>query len=75
MLTLDIDEDTASQLRQFSELVHVSPAQLIKHLLSEYLEDLADAAAGDAALAELMNGKDDTISLAEWEQQLNALER
>ncbi|MDD4916061.1 MAG: DUF6290 family protein [Methylococcales bacterium] len=75
MMTLNIDDDTANLLSQLSELEHVSPAQLIKNLLSDYLEDLADAAAGDAALAELTSGKDDTISLAEWEQQLNALER
>ncbi|MCQ8129650.1 DUF6290 family protein [Methylomonas rivi] len=74
MMTLDIDDDTASLLRQLSEQEHVSPAQLIKHLLSDYLEDLADVAAADTALAELLSGKDDTISLAEWEQQLNAME-
>ncbi|WP_367154829.1 DUF6290 family protein [Methylomonas sp. HYX-M1] len=75
MVTLNLDDDTANLLRQVSEQEHVSPAQLIKHLLSDYLEDLADAAAADAALAELASGKDDTLSLAEWEQQLNALER
>ena len=75
MMTLNIDDDTANLLRQLSEQEHVSPAQLIKNLLSDYLEDLADVAAADAALEELASGKDDTISLAEWEQQLNALER
>jgi len=75
MMTLNIDDDTAILLRQLSEREHLSPAQLIKNLLSDYLEDLADVAAADAALAELSRGKDDTISLAEWEQQLNALER
>lgn len=75
MMTLNIDDDTANLLRQLSEQEHVSPAQLIKNLLSDYLEDLADASAGDAALVELLSSKDDTISLAEWEQQLNALER
>lgn len=75
MMTLNIDDDTANLLRQLSEQEHVSPAQLIKNLLSDYLENLADVAAADAALAELSSGKDDTISLAEWEQQLNALDR
>jgi hypothetical protein len=75
MMTLNIDDDTAFLLRRLSEQEHVSPAQLIKNLLSDYLEDSADAAAADAALAELVSGKDDTISLAEWEQQLDALER
>lgn len=75
MMTLNIDDDTAILLRRLSEQEHVSPAQLIKNLLSDYLEDSADAAAADAALAELVSGKDDTVSLAEWEQQLDALER
>lgn len=75
MMTLNIDDDTAILLRRLSEQEHVSPAQLIKNLLSDYLEDSADAAAADAALAELVSGKDDTISLAEWEQQLDALDR
>jgi len=68
MMTLNIDDDTAILLRQLSEQEHVSPAQLIKNLLSDYLEDLADVAAADTALVELTSGKDDTISLAEWEQ-------
>lgn len=75
MMTLNIDDDTASLLCQLSEQQHLSPAQLIKNLLGHYLEDIADAAAADAALAELAGGEDDTISLVEWEQQLNALER
>lgn len=75
MMTLNIDDDTAILLRRLSEQEHVSPTQLIKNLLSDYLEDSADAAAADAALAELVSGKDDTVSLAEWEQQLDALER
>ncbi|WP_231914869.1 DUF6290 family protein [Methylomonas sp. DH-1] len=74
-MTLDIDDDTANLLRRLSEQEHLSPSQLIKNLLGHYLEDIADAAAADAALTELANGKDDSISLAEWEQQLNALER
>ena len=74
MMTLNIDDDTAAMLNQLSEHEHISPAQLVKNILTEYLEDRADAAAADAALAELEGGKDSIISLEEWEKQLDALE-
>ncbi|QPK65355.1 ribbon-helix-helix protein, CopG family [Methylomonas sp. LL1] len=74
MMTLNIDDDTADMLNQLSQRQHISQSQLLKNLLTEYLEDMADAAAADAALLELANGKNGVISMAEWEQQLNALE-
>jgi predicted DNA-binding protein len=74
MMTLNIDDDTAAMLNQLSEREHISPDQLIHNILTEYLEDRADAAAADAALAELERGDDSVISLAEWEQQLDAME-
>ncbi len=74
MMTLNIDDDTADMLNQLSERQHISPSQLLKNLLTKYIEDLADATAADAALAKLANDKDCVISMAEWEQQLNALE-
>jgi predicted DNA-binding protein len=74
MMTLNIDDDTATLLNQLSEHQHISPAELIKNLLTEYLEDRADTAAADIALAELQSGNDSLISIAEWEKQLDTLE-
>jgi predicted DNA-binding protein len=74
MMTLNIDDDTAAMLIQLSEREHISPDQLIRNILTEYLEDRADAAAADAALAELERGDDSVISLEDWEKQLDAME-
>jgi len=74
MMTLNIDDDTAARLNQLSEREHISPDQVIHKILTEYLEDMADAAAADEALAKLESGDDTVISLKEWEMQLDAME-
>jgi hypothetical protein len=40
----------AAMLKQLSEHEHISPDQLIYNILTENLEDRADAAAADAAI-------------------------
>ena len=45
MMTLNIEDDTAARLNQLSEREHISPDQVIHKILTEYLEDMADAAA------------------------------
>lgn len=37
MMTLEIDDETAGMLNQLAEQQHLSPAQLIKTALLEYL--------------------------------------
>jgi predicted transcriptional regulator len=74
MITLNIDDDTAAMLKKLSERKHISPDQLIHNILTEYLEDRANAAAADAELAELERGEDSVISRVEWEQQLDAID-
>ncbi len=49
MITLELDDETADVLNALSEQQHLSPAQLVKAALREYLEDYQDAKRADAA--------------------------
>lgn len=64
MMTLQIDDDLAAQLNELAELEHTSPAQLIKNVLLEYLEDVHDARLAEQAIKELERGED---TLLDWE--------
>ena len=58
MMTLEIDDETAGMLNQLAEQQHLSPAQLIKTALLEYLDDSLDAKrAEDAYQRYLDSGK------------------
>jgi len=43
MMTLELDDETATLLNQLVEQEHISPAQLVKIVLLEHLEDCQDA--------------------------------
>jgi len=43
MMTLELDDETETLLNQLVEQEHISPAQLVKNVLLEHLEDCQDA--------------------------------
>ena len=43
MMTLELDDETAKMLNALATEQHLSPAQLVKAALFEYLEDCQDA--------------------------------
>ena len=47
MMTLELDEETATLLNQLVEQEHISPTQLVKNVLLEHLEDCQDASKRD----------------------------
>jgi predicted transcriptional regulator len=49
MMTLELDDETATLLNQLVEQEHISPAQLIKNVLFDHLEDCQDAKKADEA--------------------------
>jgi predicted DNA-binding protein len=49
MMNLQIDDETASVLNQLAAEQHLSPAQLVKVVLQEYLEDCRDVRQAEAA--------------------------
>lgn len=49
MMTLELDDETAGVLNELAEQQHLSPAQLVKAALFEYLEDCQDAKRAEAA--------------------------
>lgn len=64
MITIELDDDIASELNNLAEQEHISPAQLAKRLLLEYMEDWQDARAAEKALDAIEKGEDDLI---DWE--------
>lgn len=73
MLTLELTSDIEQALKSLAHSQHKPLEQLLKDVIFDYLEDIHDAALGDAAMDDLMNGKSTTISFAEWERQLDDL--
>ncbi len=58
MMTLELDDETADVLNQLANEQHLSPAQLVKAALREYLEDCQDVKRAEAAYQRyLSNGK------------------
>ena len=49
MMTLELDDETAGVLAELAEQQHLSPAQLVKTALLEYLEDCQDSKRTEAA--------------------------
>ena len=43
MITLKLDDETATLLTELVRLEHLSPAQLLKKMLHEHMEDYQDA--------------------------------
>ncbi|MDO8843842.1 DUF6290 family protein [Methylicorpusculum sp.] len=49
MMTLELDDETTGVLNQLAAQQHLSPAQLVKTALLQYLEDCQDAKSAEAA--------------------------
>lgn len=56
MMTLELDDETADVLNQLATEQHISPAQLVKAALLEYLEDSQDAKRAEAAYQSYLDG-------------------
>jgi hypothetical protein len=63
MMTLELDDETATLLTELVELEHLSPAQLLKKMLHEHLENYQDEL--DAKEAEQVLQEAGGISLSE----------
>jgi hypothetical protein len=63
MMTLELDDETATLLTELVEIEHLSHAQLLKKMLHEYLENYQDEQ--DAKEAEQVLQESGGISLAE----------
>ncbi|MCX7092186.1 MAG: DUF6290 family protein [Methylobacter sp.] len=54
MMTLELDDETATLLNQLVEQEHISPAQPVKNVLLEHLEDRQDAKKADAPISVIL---------------------
>ena len=70
MLTLDLDNTIELELNELAGQYNKSVPQFIKDLILEYLEDLHDAALGDAAMDRLMRDESSTVPYSEVKRAL-----
>lgn len=56
MMTLELDDETATLLNQLVEQEHISPAQLVKNALLDHQEDYQDARKADEAYQRYLEG-------------------
>ena len=63
MMTLELDDETATLLTELVEIEHLSPVQLLKKMLQEHLENYQDEL--DAKEAEQILQESGGISLVE----------
>lgn len=56
MMTLELDDETATLLTELVEIEHLSPAQLLKKMLQEHLEDYQDAKQAELAYQRYADG-------------------
>jgi len=55
-MTLEIDDETAGVLKELAIQQHLSPAQLVKTALLEYLEDCQDSKRAEVAYLRYLDG-------------------
>jgi predicted transcriptional regulator len=54
-MTLKLDDETTSILNQLVEQEHIGPAQLVKNVLLDYVEDCQDATQAERAYQHYLN--------------------
>ncbi len=69
MHTIEFDNEVEELLENVAHSQGLEIDTVIKNVVAEYLEDILDTLAGEAALEELENGEDDTISFDDWKKQ------
>jgi|GEM_PF-1119383 len=69
MHTIEFDNEVEELLGNVANSQGLGIDTVIKNAVAEYLEDILDTLAGEAALEELENGEDDTISFDDWKRQ------
>ncbi len=60
MMTLELDDETATLLTELAELEHLSHTQLLKKMLQEHLDDYQDAKQAELAYQRYVD--DGTVS-------------
>ena len=74
MLTLNLNTDIEQELNAVAKQSGKPVEELVKAFILNCLEDIHDAALGDAAMERLMLGESSTVSFSEVKRQLNDLE-
>jgi predicted DNA-binding protein len=69
MHTIEFDNEVEDLLENVARSQGLEIDAVIKNVVAEYLEDILDTLAGEAALEELANGDDDIISFDDWKNQ------
>lgn len=74
MFSLCLDNTTEQELTQLAQHKGKPMEQFLKDILLDYLEDVHDAALGDAVMEDVLSGKEPVYSSAQAKVMLNDLD-
>jgi len=74
MITLDLEQTIEQELNDIAQTAGKNAGQVVTDIILSYLEDRHDALLAEQAIDELMAGEDNTITLNELKQRINALD-
>lgn len=74
MITLDLDKTIEQEIDDIAKTTGKNTGQVVTDIILAYLEDHHDAMLAEKAIEELMKGEDNTLTLDELEQSINALD-
>jgi len=74
MITLDLNHALEQEINAIANSTGKNAGQFLTEIITDYLEDKHDALMAEKAVHELETGQDTTISLAELERSINALD-
>jgi predicted DNA-binding protein len=74
MITLDLDKTIEQEINDIAKTTGKNNGQVVTDIILAYLEDTHDALLAEKAIDELRNGEETTLTLAELEQSINALD-
>jgi predicted DNA-binding protein len=74
MITLDLEPTIEQELSDIAQTTGKNTGQVLTDIILAYLEDRHDVMLAEKALDELQAREDSTMTLAELEQSINALD-
>jgi RHH-type rel operon transcriptional repressor/antitoxin RelB len=74
MLTIELDDELSNAIEKLAEQGHVTAKQLIHDALVEWLEDIQDVHAAEAAIARIESGESKLVDWADVKDGLYGLE-
>lgn len=74
MMILELDDEIGQAIKNFAESEHKNVGQLVRDVLTDFLEDYYDTSAALAVMSRIENGEESVLTLDEVEHSLDAVD-